>query len=115
MGLDFIRRAASTFKKSWNRGASELARPTLFTRYPDCRTRSVVAVLEENANLSAGMPLAAHLDGQTLALVHETTRVAVVTSPPHDLFEAIRGIGGCATSHVVQVNPSSGTANVEFE
>jgi len=115
MGLDFIRRAARSFTKSWNRGATELSQPTLFTRYPECRSRSVVAAIENNAAVEVGAPLAVHVEGPSLALVRETTRVGTVSSPPHDLFTAIQGAGGCAMGRVSQLNPLSGTAHVEIE
>jgi len=115
MGLDFIRRAARTFTKTWSRGATKLAQPTLFTRYPECRSRSVVAALEENVTVEVGAPLAVHVEGTALALVRETTRVGVVAMPPPDLFTAIQGAGGCALGRVSQINSLSGTANVEIE
>lgn len=115
MGLDFIRRAARTFVKSWSRGAAELAQPTLFTRYPECRSRSAVAVLDDNTNVEVGASLAVHVEGTTLALVRETTRVGVIATPPPDLFMAVQGAGGCALGRVSQLNPLSGTANVEIE
>jgi hypothetical protein len=115
MGLDFIRRAARTFTKSWSRGAAELAQPTLFTRYPECRSRSVVAALENSASVEVGIPLAVHVDGPSLALVRETTRVGTVSAPPHDLLAAIQGAGGCAMGRISQLNPLSGTAHVEIE
>lgn len=115
MGLDFIRRAARTFTKSWSRSATELAQPTLFTRYPECRSRSIVVALESNVNVDIGALLAVHVDGTSLTIVKETTSVGVVAAPPHDLFTAIQGAGGCALGRVSQLNPLSGTANVEIE
>lgn len=115
MGLDFIRRAAKTFTKTWNRGASELARPTLFTRYPECRTRSVVASLHEPATIPNGAQLTVCAEASGLVLVHETRRVGIVDAPPADLFKAIQQTGGCASAQITRINPLSGTADVEVE
>jgi hypothetical protein len=116
MGLDFIRRAARTFTKSWSRGARDLAQPTLFTRYPECRTRTIIAQLDEGGvALSSGTQLAICSEGQQLLLVLGTARVGVVESPPADLFRAIQSAGGCALGSLASINPLSGTADVEIE
>lgn len=115
MGLDFIRRAAPTHKKSWKGGAKDLAQPTLFTRYPECRSRSVVVSLDEGSKAEIGAALAVFVDGESLALVKETTRIGVAAAPPPDLFSAIQGAGGCAVGRISQVNPLSGTVHVEIE
>ena len=115
MGLDFIRRAAPTFKKSWSGGASTLAQASLFTRYPECRSRSVVATIHDNSGIEAGAIYAVHVDGDALCLVRETAKVATSQTPPADLFSAIKQSGGCALGRVAQINPLSGTADVEIE
>lgn len=115
MGLDFIRRATKTFIKTWNRGASQLARPTLFTRYPECRTRSVIATLNEQVNIPNGVQLTVHAEAKRLVLVREIHRVGLVEIPPADLFKAIQESGGCANARITRVNPLSGTADVEIE
>jgi len=91
MGLDFIRRRAKTFTKTWSRGRTDLAQPTLFTRYPECRSRSV------------------------LLLVRGTTQIGSASSPPPDLMAAICKAGGNALGQVARINPISGTADVEVE
>ena len=115
MGLDFIRRAARSFTKAWDRGKTELAQPTLFTRYPDCRTRTIVAQLDDRLPPSAGEQLAVCVRDKTLILVRETVQVGVAQSPPPDLYRAIRDAGDCALARVVRINPLSGTADVEVE
>lgn len=115
MGLDFIRRAAGTFRKSWSGGATALAQPTLFTKYPECRSRSVVALLENNTKVEVGGQLAVHVVGNSLTLVKETARIGTIATPPPDLFSAIQSAGGCALGRISQFNSLSGTANVEIE
>jgi len=115
MGLDFIRRAAKTFTKTWNRGASELASTTLFTRFPERRTRSVIASIHEGANISNGAPLIVYAEATRLVLVREIYRVGFVDAPPADLFKAIQESGGCANAQIARIHPLSGTADVEIE
>ncbi|HEY6644518.1 hypothetical protein [Povalibacter sp.] len=55
------------------------------------------------------------ISGGKLILVRETTQIGVVQTPPPDLFLAIRDAGDCALGHIVQINPLSGTADVEVE
>ncbi len=115
MGLDFIRRAARTFKKSWSKGAASLAQPTLFTKYPECRSRSVVAAIHSGAQLEPNASYAVHVDGEALRIVKEVTPIATGVTPPPDLFAAVKGAGGCALGRITKINPLSGTANVEIE
>jgi len=115
MGLDFIRRRAKTFTKSWNRNKAELARPTLFTRYPECRSRSVIADLTESAGLSEGSQVLVAAHGTQLALISGTTQIGTAAHPPSDLMSAIHQVGGNALGHITRINPISGTADVEIE
>jgi hypothetical protein len=115
MGLDFLRNKARSFRKSWSGGVARLAEPSLFTRYPECHSRSVIASLAQDAAVEVGAPLALHVDGKLLAVVRETTRVGTVSEPPADLLSAITKAGGGASGRISQVNPISGTANVEIE
>src|ERR1700741_667489 len=107
MGLDFIRRVARSFKKSWTGGATALSQPTLFTKYPECRSRSVVASIDDGASLEIGGAYAVHVDGRSLCLVKETAKVATAHTPPPDLFSAIKDSGGCALGRVSKINPLS--------
>jgi hypothetical protein len=115
MGLDFIRRAARSFTKGWDRSQKDLAQPTLFTRYPECRTRTINADISDLVRVTEGEQVMICVSGGALALVRETTFVGVVQSPPPDLFRAIRDAGDYALGHIVQINPLSGTADVEVE
>lgn len=115
MGLDFIRRAAPSFIKGWDRGKTDLTNPTLFTKHPDCRTRTTVANIDDGARAKAGEQVAICVRDTKLILVRETALIGVIENPPPDLFRAIDGAGGCALGQVVRINPLSGTADVEIE
>jgi hypothetical protein len=115
MGLDFIRRRAKTFTKSWLRNRDGLAQPTLFTRYPECRSRSVVVDLDANADVAAGSRVLVCARGEKLLMVQGTSQVGATSRPPADLLGVIHQAGGNALGHVIRINPISGTADVEVE
>ncbi|MCY4641148.1 MAG: hypothetical protein OXC41_00365 [Gammaproteobacteria bacterium] len=114
MGLDFIRRAAPSFAKSWNRNKDMLAEPTLFTRYPECRTRTAIADLAQNADLSEGENIIVCAKDSKLILVSGNTQVGIIEQPPSDLKSAIHNEGDCVLGYVRRINPLSGTADVEI-
>ncbi len=115
MGLDFIRRSAKTFTKSWDRNRTELAQPTLFTRYPECRSRSLIADIADGAGVSQGSPILVCARGAELVLITGTTQVGAVPHPPSDLLSAVEQAGGNALGRVTRINPISRTADVEIE
>ena len=115
MGLDFIRRAAKGFTKAWDRGRTDLVEPSLFTRYPESRTRTVIAELLPGCQVKVGAELAVCFAGDQLILVDETNQVACMRNPPPDLVMAVREAGGYALGQIKQFNPLSGTADVEVD
>jgi hypothetical protein len=115
MGLDFIRRAAKTFTKSWNRGVSQLAQPTLFTRYPQSRARTVVACLNDGVTIPEGEQLLVCVRESKLALIRGTAQIGVIDAPPNDLFREIQDAGGSAVGSIAGLHALSGTADVEIE
>jgi hypothetical protein len=115
MGLDFIRRAAKGFTKAWDRGRTSLAEPSLFTRYPETRTRTVIAELLPDCQVKVGAELAVCVAGDQLILIQETHQVGYMNNPPPELLEAVRCAGGYALGQIKQFNPLSGTADVEID
>ena len=114
MGIDFIRRAAPAFTKAWNRNKENLAQPTLFTQYPECRTRTVIADLSQNADLKDGANVIVCVKGPNLILVSGNAQTGVIQQPPVDLLTAIHDAGDCALGYITRINPLSGTADVEI-
>ncbi len=115
MGIDFIRRAAPNFTKAWNRGKELLTDPTLFTRYPECRSRTVIADLMKNSGLTAGIEVIVCVNGSNLILVIGNTKVGVINRPPSDLLKAIHDVGDCVLGRISRINSLSGTADVKIE
>jgi hypothetical protein len=115
MGLDFLHRTAKSSRKAWNHGKLELSNPTLFAQEPGCQTRTVLADADDGAKPRTGEPVTLHMGEQGILLVREKTRIGKVGNPPSDLVAAIRNAGGCALGHIRQVNPLSGTVDVEIQ
>ena len=115
MGLDFIRRAAKGFTKSWDRGRTNLAKPSLFTRYPEARRRTVIAEMAPDCNPRVGAELLVCVEGNCVILIDEAYRIGCLQNPPSDLVDAIRAAGGNAMGQISHFNPISGTADVEIE
>lgn len=115
MGLDFIRRGAKGFAKAWDKGRTSLAEPTLFTRYPEARARTVIAELLPDCKTKVGAQLAVCVRGDQLVLVEETNQIGCMKSPPPDLLAAVRSAGGYAFGQIKQIHPLSGTADVEID
>jgi hypothetical protein len=115
MGLDFIRRAAKTFTKSWNRGVSQLAQPSLFTRHPQNRARTMVASLNDGVTIPEGEQVLVCVRESKLALIRGTCQIGVVEAPPNDVFCDIQNAGGSAVGSIAGLHDLSGTADVEIE
>lgn len=112
MGLDFIREAAKTFKKSWNRRGSEIAIRDLFTKDVECQTRSVIADIDERCEVTAGEEVILQQAGGQLQVWRETRCLGVVTSLPSDLAETILASGGVALGRIDRVNELSSTVDI---
>jgi hypothetical protein len=116
MGLDFIRRSAPSFKKSWNNGRKELATPNLFTRTAGARSRSVVAKSDESSEaLSPGSQITVASSGSELVMLKGNRRVGAALSAPADVIKGIKEAGGVAVGTVGTYHPLSKSFDVELK
>jgi hypothetical protein len=95
MGIDFIRKAAPSFRKGLDRRRIELATPNLFTQEPTSAPRACAAQLRGDKPLAVGEKLGVRLDGQNVLATRGLELVAVFKSPTADLteraFSIVRG------------------------
>lgn len=112
MGVDFIRKAAPTHRKSWDRARVDLATPDLFTRQPDCSDRTVAASLLDNHQLQEGDTVIIQATGSDLIVMQGLSAVAQVINPPLDLVNAINISCGLAQGIVEHVYEISGVVNI---
>jgi hypothetical protein len=115
MGLDFLRRTAKNSVKAWDRGKAELSTASLFTQQPQCRTRSLLAELDDGVSVAGGEQLVLMVKNNDMLLVRGHERMGKVPHPPTDAFEAVRNVGQCALVQVCEFNKLSGTADVALQ
>src|SRR6266699_4731274 len=85
MGIDFIRKAARSYRKGLDRRRIELGTPHLFTRQPSASPRAYVATVSPGQRLTAGEKLGVHLDGEHIVLLRGLNPVATLASPTIEL------------------------------
>ena len=91
MGVDFIRKTAPSFKKSWAQHRQELETPDLFTAEPDCITNTAPADICDLARLSEGDTVTVQLiDDSRLVALRGLDEVASFNNPPEGLISAVR-------------------------
>jgi hypothetical protein len=113
MGLDFIRKAAPSYRKGLDYRRIELGTPTLFTQQPSDTPRGYAASLRSGQDLLAGEEVCVRLNGQEQVLVlRGLDPVAVLTSPPRELIEALGASFGEAGGVVQEVHEISRTAEI---
>jgi hypothetical protein len=115
MGVDFIRRAAPTFKKSWDHGAEQLARADLLTRFPECPTRTCVAELVNQTNLHPDSVFLVQRIDDKLLLIDGLHQIGQIPDPPADLVKMLGEIGGCAKGRILRIHSLGGAADVAIE
>ena len=112
MGLDFIRKAAASYRKGLDRRRVELATPTLFTQEPGCAPRAYVARLRGGKRLAVGEKVGVRLIEHQVTACRGLDTVASFTSPPAELIEAITASGGEACGVVQQVHEAAEVAEI---
>jgi hypothetical protein len=114
MGLDFIRRCAPSFTKAWNHGKQDLATPTLFTRAPGARARSVVALSNGTHEVTSGSQITVASDGNGLVMLKGTHRIATAPTVPADVLRNIKEAGGVTVGTVGTLHPLSESFDVDL-
>jgi len=112
MGADFIRKAAKSFQKSWDRRRVELATSDLFTRQPSCAARTAEADIVNNARLQSGEAVTVQAADNGLIAMRGLSVVARFHNPSTDLVAAVRSSCGVAKGTVEQVYSLSGVAEI---
>jgi len=104
MGIDFIRKAAPSFRKGLDRRRIELCTPNLFTREPTSAPRAYAASLQNGQTLAAGERLGVRLEGERVLALRGLNHVATFEAPPAELVEALLASYGEAWGVVQQVH-----------
>lgn len=104
MGIDFIRKAAPSFRKGLDRMRIKLATPTLFTQQPESALRAYAANLRNDMTLTTGEKLGVRLDGQHVLALRGLDLVAIFNSPTPELKEALLSSHGEACGVVQAIH-----------
>jgi hypothetical protein len=112
MGLDFIRKAAASFRKGLVRRRVELATPTLFTQEPGCAPRAYAANVRGGKRLAVGEKVGVRLVEQRVTAFRGLDPVASFNSPPAELIGAIASSNGEAWGVVQQVHDAAQVAEI---
>ena len=112
MGIDFIRKAAPSFRKGLDRRRIELATPNLFTQEPTSAPRAYAAQLRGDKPLAVGEKLGVRLDGQNVLATRGLDLVAVFKSPTAELKSALSASFGEACGTVQAVHLAARIAEI---
>lgn len=112
MGAEFIRDAAASFKKGWDRGLVKLGTADLFTQQPTCAPRVVDADLVGDASIRAGEYLVIRKVGDRLVAARGLSEVAHLTNPPADVLSAVEASCGVAKGLVEHVHDDARVAEI---
>lgn len=112
MGLEFIRKAAPSYRKGLDRWRVELGTPHLFTRHPDSVPRAFAAKLHNGQKVAPGEKLGICLDGEQVTAWRGLDPVATLTNPPAELKHAISTSHGEACGQVQEVHDFAGIAEI---
>lgn len=112
MGIDFIRKAAPSFRKGLDRRRIELATPNLFTQQPTSAPRAYAAQLRGDKPLAVGEKLGVRLDGQNVLATRGLDLVAVFKSPTAELKSALSASFGEACGTVQAVHSAAWIAEI---
>lgn len=114
MGTDFVRKAAPSFRKSWDKARVALATDTLFTRTPDRVARSADFDIADHTELRRGDRVTVEKDGKDLVAKRGLREVARSTSPPAGLVKALETSCGVAGGTVEEVHELAGVAEISL-
>ena len=112
MGAEFIRKAAPTFKKSWDWHRVDLATPNLFTQQPTCAPRTAAADIVGNATLQQGDGVTVQATDAGLIAMRGLDEVARFTNPSPELISAVRASCGVAKGTIEVIHRLAGVAEI---
>jgi hypothetical protein len=114
MGIDFVRKCAPSFERSWDRNRDELAQPSLLNLEPKLQDQTYRAIANEGFVFMPGDKLLVHLDGENLVLRKEMTVVANIPEGTQLLLGALARANGVAVATVQKTLVDGGAADISL-
>jgi len=113
MGVDFIKKCAKGFRKSWGRGKNALASQNLFSKTPDLGGRTYCADLVPGAKADPNRQLLVRADGNRLRILDGDSEIGALRDCPQALLDTIARDGcGVAFARIERLHELSGTMDV---
>lgn len=114
MGLDFIRKAAKSYKKSQDRARAELATSDLLTRNPEMAASTVAFDIAPRVRLTPGERVTVESDGTQLVARQGLNEVARAAAPTESMLKAVKDSCGIAGGKVEQVHEHADVAEISI-
>jgi hypothetical protein len=114
MGIEFIRKAAKTFKRRWDTGRRELGTSDLFTCEPTYLPRTLPFDLGTCADLHIGEMVTVEAEGNALIARLRLTAIARAENPPTEVLRAVQESCGIAKGTVQQIYDLSRVAEISL-
>jgi hypothetical protein len=114
MGVDFVERAAPSFKRRWDRARIALATPTLFTRASPSICRTVAGQITEAIVLHVGEDVTVEREGGQLVARRGLDEVVRITCPPAEIVRALEMSCNVARGRIEEVHLLARVAEVSL-
>jgi hypothetical protein len=114
MGVDFISKAAPSFKKALDRRAVELRTPTLFSRDIPLVARTASADICKGSAFAVGESLLLRIIDNRVIAQRGNLVVANFTKPPDEFLNQIQSGAGVALGRVTAIHTLSEKVEIGF-
>lgn len=114
MGLEFIQKAAPSFKRGLDRARISLGTPDLLTRHPRCFARAAAASVTTPRTLRESDYVTVQLVGGTAVAMQGLCIVATFIDPPAAIIDALAEAHGVAPGAVVAVHDLADIVEIEI-
>jgi hypothetical protein len=112
MGSDFLQRAGSTLRRSWDKGRVAIGTPDLTTRELVSGGRGLTADIVRGTTVAAGEYLTVQLEDGALVARRCLTVVARNESPPAAVVEILNQYCNVRPGTVSQVHDMAGVVEI---
>jgi len=112
MGIEFVRRAASSYSKSIDRERVRLRTAELFRDNAVEVARTIAIDIGPGCSINVGEELVIEREGDALVARKDIVEVGRLDRPGAEITAAVAASAGIARGVVVQVNEISGVAEV---
>jgi hypothetical protein len=114
MGIEFIRKAAKSFRRRWDEGRRELGTSDLFTQEPRQCPRTLPFDLGSSFDVHIGEMVTVEAEGNALVARLRLVPIARADNPPTEVLRAVQESCGIAQGTVQQVHDLARVAEISL-